>query len=96
MLAGFQSRNAHPTVVGNQGVDVHRVDLGVFKQLLKIRVPRLDSEGIPHGIQLFPIALADGVQVGVGMVLVDRDKFRTETETDDSDIDFFARHRGVL
>jgi len=77
-------------VIRDRGVDVDRVDIGIFEEFVVVGVAPWNAKSVLNGLQFLGIALADGEEMGVGVGLVDRNKFRTEAETDDGDIYFFA------
>lgn len=95
MLARLQRGDAHPAVIRDRRIDMHRVHLRVLQQFLEIRVSHRHTERIADGVQLLRVALADGIHVRIRMPLVERDELRSETKADDGDIDaIFFRHEG--
>ena len=91
VLARLQRVDAHPGVLVDGRVDMHRIHVRIGDQLGEISVARRDAELIAHFVQVRLVPLADGVDVGVGVALVDRDELRAEPHADDGDVEF-TRH----
>jgi hypothetical protein len=93
VLAGVQGLDGHPGVVGNGGVDVHRVDGRVLEQVTIVGVAGLDPVAIAAFIEAFAVATGDRVDFRAGVFLIDRDEFGPEAQPDDGHPDrLFARH----
>jgi hypothetical protein len=71
---------------------VNRVDLRIFDQLIEIRIPPLDPEGVANGIELLFCPLTDGKHLRVRMPLINRNELRAKAKTDDGDVDFLSSH----
>ena len=95
-LPALSAAMAHPGVVGDGRVDVHEIDVAVREQRREIRVALRDAEVFADGVELFPVALADGVAIGVRVLLVDRDELGPEAEPDDGDVDLLGHGRVLL
>ncbi len=78
MFARAQSGYAHPGVLVDGCVDMHRVDLGIFQQFIVVGIAFLNTEGITDRVEFVFAALADRGHVRVGVALVDRNEFRAE------------------
>ena len=96
VFAGLERRKAHPGVVRNRGVDVNDIDVAVLEQCSKIRVTLLDAKVFSDGVELFLVALADRVAVGVWVLLPQRDELGPEAEPDDGDVDLLGHGRVLL
>ncbi len=93
VLAGLQRGDGLPAVIGNGRVDVDRIDVWIFEQILEFRVAFPHAEVIADLIQLLLGALADRVHVGIGMPLIERDEFRAEAKSHNGDVYFFLTHQ---
>ena len=88
MFAGFESLDGLLGVIGDRGVDMDRVDLGIAEEFVVIGVALRNAEGVLDGLEFLRVALADREEIGVGVGLIDRNELGTEAEADDGDIDF--------
>ena len=79
-------------VVGDGGIDVDGIDLGIGEEIGVVRVALFDAVFIANLVEMGFVALADGDQFGVWVALVDGDEFGAEAETDDCDIWFGCGH----
>src|SRR5690606_13035259 len=89
-------RDAHPGVIGNWRIDMHRVHVRIFEQRIEIRVTRFHAEIVADRIKLLLIALTNGVTIRVGMFLPERNELRTKTEADNGDVEFLAHSKFAL
>ena len=79
------------SVVGNGGVDVDGVDLGILEELVIVGVAFFYIELVGQLVHLLLVASADGDEVHVRVGLVDGDELGSEAEPDDGDVmDVFA------
>ena len=93
MFARFQRCNRLPGVIGNRRVDVDRIDIRIFEQLLVIGVASFHSEGVANGIQLLFRPLADGVHVRIWVTLINGNELGSEPEANYGDVYFTGAHR---
>ena len=70
---------------------------GIFEQHRRIvGVARLDAEAVAALVELFLVASADGVHLGIRVALIDRDELGAEAEADDGDTDLLVAAHDVL
>ena len=65
------------------------VNVGVFEQLPVVGVAALDLEGVADLVELFWIALADGMQPSLRMALIEWNELGAEAQADDGHVDPF-------
>jgi hypothetical protein len=92
VLARLERGDGHPAVVGDGRVDVDGINVGILEDVGKLLVADRDIEGVPDGVQLLLVALADGVAGRFRVALPDGDEFRAEAQSDDGDVDLAFAH----
>jgi hypothetical protein len=83
VLAGLERRDRLRGVIRDGRVDMHGVDIRVCQQVFVARIPCRDPELLAAGVELFPVATADAVHLGIRVSLVDGNELGAEAQTHD-------------